>query len=73
MLKYDLLGQTVVFEDSAERYYDLLSASDQACLEATQQFKTWYTQRGNIQAVLDDFLPFSESIVEQLAFRPLFD
>lgn len=73
MLKYDLLGQTVVFEDAAERYYDLLSASDQACLEATQQFKAWYTQRGNIQAVLDDFLPFSESLVEQLAFRPLFD
>ena len=48
MLKYDLLGQTVVFEDAAERYYDLRSASDQACLEAVQQFKAWYKQCENI-------------------------
>ena len=73
MLKYDLLGQTVVFEDAAERYYDLWFASDQACLKASQQFRAWYTQCGNIQTVLDDYLLFSESLVEQLAFRPLFD
>lgn len=72
MLKYDLLGQTVVFEDAAERYYDLLFASNQACLKASQQFKAWYSQRGNIQAVLDGYLPFAESLVEQMAFRPLF-
>lgn len=41
MLKYDLLGQTVVFEDAAERYYDLWFASDQACLRASQQFRAW--------------------------------
>lgn len=72
MLKYDLLGRTIVFEDAAERYYDLMFASNQECLKASQQFKTWYAQRGSIQAVLDDYLPFAESIVEQLAFRPLF-
>lgn len=72
MLKYDLLGQSVVFDDAAERYYDLWYASNQACLSASQQFNTWYKQRGNIQAVLDGYLPFVESLMEQLAFRPLF-
>ena len=72
MLKYDLLGQTVVFEDAAERYYDLWYASNQACLAASLQFSKWYKQCGNIQAVLDGYLPFVESLAEQLAFRPLF-
>lgn len=72
MLKYDLLGQSVVFDDAAERYYDLWYASNQACLSASQQFNTWYKQCGNIQAVMDGYLPFVESLVEQLAFRPLF-
>ena len=47
-------------------------ASDQACLEAVQQFKEWYKQCGNIQAVLDGYLPFLESLADRLAFRPLF-
>jgi hypothetical protein len=72
MLKYDLLGQTVVFEDAAERYYDLWYASNQACFAASQQFSTWYKQCGNIQAVLDGYLPFVESLADQLVFRPLF-
>ena len=50
---------------AAERYYDLWYASNQACFAASQQFSTWYKQCGNIQAVLDGYLPF----VESLAFR----
>jgi len=72
MLKYDLLGQTVIFEDAAERYYDMWYASNQACLAASQRFSAWYKQCGNIQAVLDGYLPFTESLLDQLAFRPLF-
>lgn len=72
MLKYDLLGQTVIFEDGAERYYDLWYASNQACLAASQRFSAWYEQCENIQAVLDGYLPFAESLLDQLAFRPLF-
>ena len=72
MLHYQLFGQTIIFEDATERYYDLRSGSDQACLEAVQQFKEWYKQCGNIQAVLDGYLPFSESLADRLAFRPLF-
>ena len=37
MLKYDLLGQTVIFEDATERYYDMWYASNQACLAAAQR------------------------------------
>ena len=72
MLKYDLLGQTVIFEDATERYYDMWYASNQACLAAAQRFSAWYKQCGNIQAVLDGYLPFAESLLDQLAFRPLF-
>lgn len=72
MLKYNLFGQTVTLEDSAERYYDLQFAAEQAGFDASQRFKEWYQQRGNIQSALDYYLPFSESIVEELAFQPLF-
>lgn len=72
MLKYDFLGQTVIFEDAAERYYDMWYASNQACLAAAQRFNAWYKECGNIQAVLDGYLPFTESLLGRLAFRPLF-
>ena len=73
MLKYCLLGQTVTFEDSAERYYDLQFMKSQAGLDVSQQFEDWYAQCGNIQSVLDGYLQFAESAMEKLAFRPLFD
>ena len=72
MLKYNLLGQAVTFEDSAERYFDLQFAAEQAGLAVSQRFNEWYKQCGNIQSALDGYLPFSESVVEELAFRPLF-
>lgn len=73
MLEYNLLSQTVTFNDAAERYYDLQLAAEQACLKASQKFCTWYKESANIQTVLDNYLPFMESQIEELAFRPLYD
>ena len=72
MLKYNLLGQTIIFEDAAERYYDLSFASSKACIAASQQFRRWYKERQNIQTVLDNYLPFVDSLIENLALHPLF-
>lgn len=72
MLKYNLLGQAVTFEDSAEHYYDLQFAAEKTGSEVSQQFKKWYKQCGNVQSVLDGYLQFAESVIESLVFRPLF-
>lgn len=72
MLRYELFGRTILFEDAAERSYDLQAAAERACLEASHRFNKWYTQRGSIQAVLDGYLPFTRSMIEELAFHPLF-
>lgn len=72
MLKYNLFGQTVIFEDAAERYFDLQFAAEQAGLNVSQRFQEWYKQCGNIQSVLDGYLQFSESAIERLAFLPLY-
>lgn len=73
MLEYNLLGQTVTFGNAAERYYDLQFSADQACLKASQEFNAWYKQSGDIKTVLDNYLPFVDSQIEELAFRPLYD
>lgn len=72
MLKYTLLGQTVIFEDAAERYYDLQCMAEQAGLATSKQFGEWYKQCGNIQSVLDGYLQFAESLMEKRVFHPLF-
>ncbi len=72
MLRYELFGRVILFEDAAERSYDLQAAAERACLEASHRFNKWYTQRGSIQAVLDGYLPFTRSTIEELAFHPLF-
>ncbi len=72
MLRYELFGRVILFEDAAERSYDLQAAAERACLEASHRFSKWYTQRGSIQAVLDGYLPFTRSTIEELAFHPLF-
>ena len=72
MVKYSLFGQTVVFDDPAERFYDLMHASQQASEAASDQFASWYKQCGNIEAVLDNYDEVVRIILTNLSFQPLY-
>lgn len=72
MVKYALLGQVLMFDDAAERYFDLNFAANNASVAAKEHFVDWYKQCGNIETVLQGYEDVARELLSELAFQPLF-
>ena len=73
MLSCTLFGQTITFQDPAERFFDLQYAEWTAHSEAKRRFWNWYDKCGNIETVLHKYEEFTETLVDDLAVKPLFN
>lgn len=72
MSEYKLLGQSVVFDDAQERFWDLHIIQQKAMTSAALRFSNWYDQCKNIQVVIDNYPEFVKTQIEELAFQSLF-
>lgn len=72
MIKYNLLGKTVTFSDANERFFSIIKMMSDAKRNAVDRFNQWYNRCGNIQTVLENYTNVSNSIIDELAVKPLF-
>ncbi|WP_308542401.1 hypothetical protein [uncultured Oscillibacter sp.] len=72
MVHYTLFGKPIVFDDGAERFFDLQYQSWTARDQAIEEFSKWYQSCGNIGAVLAQYRKFGGDLVEKFALKPLF-
>lgn len=72
MSKYVLLGNDVVFTDSADRYCELQFFAWDAVKKAKKEFDDWYVNQGDIYNVLKNFAEEAEFLLEKYAITPLY-
>ena len=73
MSSYTLLGQTVTFSDSEERFCSLQFFSWKVGTQAREEFEKWYAQQGSITAVLNQYPDKVEELVKKYALNTLYD
>ena len=73
MGKYVLLGKTVEFSDSAERYYDYQSSRWEVLEKVKDEFTQWYAGCITIGSVLSGYQKKAASLVVKYATDPLYN
>lgn len=70
--EYNLFGKPVTFNAAENRYLDLQCLEQAAFFKSAELFSQWYQDRKEIEAVLQQYLPFAQGMLEKLILRPLF-
>lgn len=73
MATYLLFGQRIELADSAERFFDIQQNAWDAIDAASISFESWYTDSGNILAVLKGYEEITHKLIATHAVNPLFD
>ena len=71
MLEYKLFGKTVVFDDAAERYFDLSQQEHKAEKAVSLEFKSWYEEQRSIEKVISEYENYAFNIVKEMAAKPI--
>lgn len=71
MLEYKLFGKTVVFDDAAERYFDLSQQEHKAEKAVSLEFKSWYEEQKSIEKVISEYENYAFNIVKEMAAKPI--
>ena len=71
VLEYKLFGKTVVFDDAAERYFDLSQQEHKAEKVASLEFKSWYEEQKSIEKVISEYENYAFNIVKEMAAKPM--
>ena len=58
MKKYTLFGKNIVFDDAAERAYEIKVNYEFVELRISQEFQAWYKEQNTIQNVINNFVDF---------------
>ena len=73
MSKYTLFGEPIEFSEAADRYVKWYQAIFPALRGASNDFKLYYENRGNISDVLDGYSQILVKITDDWAVTPLFN
>lgn len=66
MKKYTLFGKNIVFDDAAERAYEIKVNYEFVELRISQEFQAWYTKQNTIQNVINNFVDFVNTAYSEL-------
>lgn len=72
MINYIFWGKSIVFDDGAERFFDLQYQSWTAQECARKDFTNWYQTRKNIEVILSQYRKFCGELIEKYAINLLF-
>lgn len=72
MSTYTLFGKEVSFSEAADRYFYILKAFELAAEKASEQFKNFYHDAGNISNVLDGYMKAVYTLTKNWAIDPLY-
>ena len=72
MVKYVLFGQQVIFDNPAERNFDLQYACWTAVQDAQTMFSSWYDNCKRIERVINDYKSIAGKMIGDLAYEPLY-
>ena len=73
MSKFTLFDQEVEFSKAADRYYKMLKVYEAALNGASDAFRSFYDNSGNISDVLDDYAEFIYNFTEKTIVEPLYN
>lgn len=66
MKKYTLFGKNIVFDDAAERAYEIKVNYEFVELRISQEFQAWYKEQNTIQNVINNFVDFVNTAYSEL-------
>ena len=66
MKKYTLFGKNIVFDDAAERAFEMKINYDFVKLRLSEEFHTWYDQQNTVQNVIHNFASFVNKVYSEL-------
>ena len=66
MKKYTLFGKNIVFDDAAERAYEIKVNYEFVELRISQEFRAWYKKQNTIQNVINNFVDFVNTAYSEL-------
>ena len=66
MKKYTLFGKNIVFDDAAERAYEIKVNYEFVELRISQEFQAWYKKQNTIQNVINNFVDFVNTAYSEL-------
>ena len=67
MKKYTLFGKNIVFDDAAERAYEIKVNYEFVELRISQEFQAWYKEQNTIQNVINNFVDFVNTAYSELS------
>ena len=72
MSKHLLFGQTIVFADAEDNYYELQAFFSKQISKADDDFESWYTSQNNSANVINNVTEYFEKTVKDLILNPLY-